>query len=675
MLRIFTLAALLASAAPAALAQTAAATSSAQGVISYPQAFFAEQRPVTAYDMVGRLPGFTLDTGDNVRGFEGAAGNVLIDGGRPTSKTDTLDDILRRIPASQVDHIQLIRGGAPGVDMQGKSILANVVKVKGGKLQGLVQVGQALGYDGRYKFGVRVEGSGPAGPGAWEGSLRYGEGIDDGAGEGPHLVLNPAGVVVERSDIDSHGAVHQWIGSGAYETPAFGGKLRVNGRIFDDNYRYNELNWLKFPVTGLESSNDRQDRFQTEVGANFKRELGARKNLELLLLHQTEDYSYDSRFRSTPTDFDFKLGKDISETIGRGVFKFRQSETLSWEAGAEAALNKLESKTAFSQDGVAIPLPASNVTVEEKRGEIFVKAVWRPTKTWTVEGSVREEGSAISSDGDVSLEKTLYYTKPRVAATWAPSANTQVRLRFERVVGQLDFDDFVATSSLGTGVITAGNPDLVPEQAWVSEAAIEQRFWTKGAAVLTLRHFALTDAIDRAPVFGPSGAFDAPSNIGDGTKDELQVTLTLPLDRFIPGAQLRGDSTWRRSEVTDPTTGAKREISGLRPLDWEAHFSQDLPQWRATWGVDAFGAWRETYYRFDEISTDKLKTYVTLFAEWKPKPDLLVRAEIQNATARGFRHTRQLYSGPRGANPLTAIDDRDIQVGRVFYVRVRKSFG
>ncbi|MDZ4052935.1 MAG: Plug domain-containing protein, partial [Phenylobacterium sp.] len=109
MLRIFTLAALLASAAPAALAQTAAASSSAQGVISYPQAFFAEQRPVTAYDMVGRLPGFTLDTGDNVRGFEGAAGNVLIDGGRPTSKTDTLDDILRRIPASQVDHIQLIR--------------------------------------------------------------------------------------------------------------------------------------------------------------------------------------------------------------------------------------------------------------------------------------------------------------------------------------------------------------------------------------------------------------------------------------------------------------------------------------------------------------------------------------------------------------------------------------
>ena len=587
----------------------------------------------------------------------------------------TLDDILRRIPASQVDHIELIRGGAPGVDMQGKSILANVVKVKGGRPQGLVQVGQALAYDGRYKFGVRVEGSGPAGPGAWEGSLRYGEGIDDGQGQGSHVVLDPAGAVLARSDIDSHGAVHQTIGSGAYEAPALEGKLRVNGRFFDDHYLGNELDWGRFAAPALRSSSERQDRLQTEIGANWKRELGPRTNLELLGLRQTEDYSYAGEFRELPDTGRFTLGKDISESIVRGVLKFRQSESLSWEGGGEAALNRLDSETAYSENGVAIPLPAANVTVEEKRGEVFAKAVWRPARTWTVEAGVREEGSAISSDGDVTLEKTLYYTKPRVAATWAPSETTQLRFRFERVVGQLDFGDFVATSSLGTGVITAGNPDLVPEQAWVSEAAFEQRFWKKGAAVVTLRHFVLTDAIDRAPVYGPSGAFDAPSNIGDGTKDELAATLTLPLDRWIPGAQLSGESTWRRSEVTDPTTGAKREISGLHPVDWNGHFSQDLPQWRATWGVDAFGAWRETYYRFDEISTDKLKTYVTLFGEWKPKPDLLVRMEIQNATARGFHHTRQVYSGPRNTSPLAVVDDRDIQIGRIFYIRLRKSFG
>ena len=45
--------------------------------------FFAAQNPNSAVDMVGRLPGFSLDTGASVRGFEGAAGNVLIDGQRP----------------------------------------------------------------------------------------------------------------------------------------------------------------------------------------------------------------------------------------------------------------------------------------------------------------------------------------------------------------------------------------------------------------------------------------------------------------------------------------------------------------------------------------------------------------------------------------------------------------
>jgi hypothetical protein len=57
-----------------------------------------------------------------VRGFEGAAGDVLIDGELPTSKSDDLESVLRRIPASQVARIDLIRGGAPGIDMHGKVV-------------------------------------------------------------------------------------------------------------------------------------------------------------------------------------------------------------------------------------------------------------------------------------------------------------------------------------------------------------------------------------------------------------------------------------------------------------------------------------------------------------------------------------------------------------------------
>jgi hypothetical protein len=66
---------------------------------------------------------------------------------------------------------------------------------------------------------------------------------------------------------------------------------------------------------------------------------------------------------------------------------------------------------------------------------------------------------------------------------------------------------------------------------------------------------------------------------------------------------------------------------------------------------------------------------VALFAEYKPRSDLVVRVELDNATERGFRHTLVDYAGPRNVKPETNLDDRDIQFGRMIYLRIRKSFG
>ena len=110
-----------------ALSTPAFADPAATGVLSYDAAFFAEARPNTAYDMIGRLPGFSFTDVGSARGFAGTAGNVLINGERPTSKTDSLQSVLTRIPAGNVERIDLIRGGAPGIDMQGQTVVANVI--------------------------------------------------------------------------------------------------------------------------------------------------------------------------------------------------------------------------------------------------------------------------------------------------------------------------------------------------------------------------------------------------------------------------------------------------------------------------------------------------------------------------------------------------------------------
>ena len=672
--------------AQAALATAPVTAPAAQGVTAYPPAFFADYRPNTALEMVNRLPGFTLDVGESVRGFEGAAGNVLIDGVRPASKTDDLDDILGRIPAGQVERIDLIRGGAPGIDMQGKTVLANVVRKKGGRMQGLVQLSDKLDTDfGRNFVGLRAEGSGAAAGGQWEAALRTGGGTDDGASNTVYLVIEPDGRIRDRSQIKAHAEVRDVTLTGAYEHGLAGGRLKVNGRAYYEHYRFNEASTFLPPNTTVLSNEDGQELAQSEVGLRYDRALTSRTRLEVVGLRQTEHWDYHSNATIPLNDFNYGQDARTVETIGRTVLRFRQNDRMSWEGGAEFAVNTLDSTTEYKVRGTPADLPAAQAEVKEQRGEIFAKAVWQPTTTWTFEGGLRQEGSKITSDTSnpdapdraaAHTEKTLYFTKPRVTGAWQARPGTQLRLRFERVVGQLDFDDFVSSASLNEGVVRAGNVDLVPEQAWVTEASVEQRFWLSAVVTLTARHFALDDTIDRAPIYDASGVFDAPANIGQGTKDELQLDVNIPLDRIgILRGEFRGFVVARRSEVTDPTTGSEREISGLRPLEWEAHYNQQLPSLKLAYGVDVYGGWRRRFYRFDEISTDKLRTYVVLFAEWKPSPTVLVRGEVMNATSRGFRRNRQIFAGPRNTSELQVTYDRDVDVGPMFYMHVRKSFG
>ena len=114
-------------AAPATSERVVPTSTSADRVI-YEAAQFAQFNPQTALDMVSQIPGFSLDGGEERRGFSGAVGNVLIDGVRPSTKSQGVGGILSRIPASQVVRLEVLRGAAVAGDASGQSILLNVVR-------------------------------------------------------------------------------------------------------------------------------------------------------------------------------------------------------------------------------------------------------------------------------------------------------------------------------------------------------------------------------------------------------------------------------------------------------------------------------------------------------------------------------------------------------------------
>ena len=667
MLSAYVLAQAVAAASPEAAAQ--------QGVISYPASFFTPYQTANAAEMVQRIPGFSLDTGASVRGFEGAAGNVLIDGQRPSSKTDDLDSILRRIPTSRVERIDVIRGGAPGIDMQGKTVIANVIRKQGGGLRGLAAFSQNHTHDGRTAFATRLEASGELGRSRWEISSFAGKGVDeDGAGEGVRV-----GFDGRRTDtvLDTEGDGLNGFVTGSFETPLFGGEARINGRIASDKFKYEEDNRILSTPPSLETTDDVQQTEDVELGGNFTRKLGPKTTLELVGLRRTSDRTLVSRFTSLDGDSIFDLDRESSESIGRAVLKYTVSPKLSVEGGGEYAINTLDSVTALTESGAPVDLPAASVRVQEDRYEVFTKAAWRPFTRWTVDASLRFESSQITSRGDVVLSKKLQFLKPRLTAAWDARPTTQVRLRLEREVGQLNFNDFVASASLNTAAgVSAGNPDLDPEQAWVAEIALEQRFWERGSLVLTARHKELKDVVDRGPVFSSDGVFDRPANIGDGTRDEIRAEITLPLDRLgVRGAQLKANTTRLWSHVTDPTTMTSRRISGRRHFDWNVSYNHDVASWRLSYGVDVFGGFRQTSYRFNYIEIAKNRTYVQPYLEWRPAPDINIRFEMPNATSRDYRRTLILYPGPRSQPGAPGLDDRLIKPERSYYFRVRKTFG
>ena len=691
---------LLATAAPfallstSALAQTpppaapeAAAPAPTNGVTVFTRDFFASASPATAYDMVQRVPGFTFDRGAVIRGLAGSGGNVLINGEPPVSKNDTLDEVLRRIPAAGVVRLDLIQGGAPGIDMQGRTVILNVILSERAGFRGAVNGGTYFLWNGRHLTSIRAEGQWRFGGGrSAELAIVYGGGPSDEAGDGPRLRTGPNGDVLIRSFVRGRGSgLRKWI-TGAAETPLLGGRLRVNGAYMRTPFTGVFRDTIAFPTPGLEVEENDIDRLQAEIGGRYVRQLTPRLSLEAVGFQQWNNINSLTTFRSTAVNRDFFLRKNTTESVLRGVMRYRVSPTLTLEGGAEGAFNQLDSLTTLSVNAAPVILPAADVTVQERRGEVFGAMTWRAMPGLTVEAGLRQEGSEVTSAGDLVMNRTLAFTKPRLVLTWSPTASSQVRGRFEREVGQLNFDDFVATSSVAsTGSAIAGNPTLTPQQAWVSEVTFEQQFWQSGDISLTLRHSALQDVVDRVPVISSTGVVaDAPGNIGDGTKDEAIFALSLPLDRFfIPRARMRAQVTRRRSSVVDPLTGVSREISAVRPVEWEFHFSQDLPQWRSTWGMDVnHGAqerdssgFRDRFYRLTEIETRSADSWLLVWGEYHPRADITLRVEAMNATERSVLRQRDVYSGPRNTSPLLYHDNRDLRWGRVLNVRLRWAFG
>ena len=106
--------------------------------VIYPASYFSQYQTYSVNDMLDRIPGITVARGGGPgpRGGPGSGGGrglgaggdqILINGRRIAGKENEGGNQLSRIPSSQVDYIEIIRGTSGDLDVRGGTQVINIV--------------------------------------------------------------------------------------------------------------------------------------------------------------------------------------------------------------------------------------------------------------------------------------------------------------------------------------------------------------------------------------------------------------------------------------------------------------------------------------------------------------------------------------------------------------------
>ena len=641
-----------------------------QGISVYPPSFFADARPATAYDMVGRLPGFSLDTGNSARGFAGTAGNVLIDGTRPTAKTDDLGTILQRIPAADVERIEVIRGSAPGIDMHGQPVVANIVRKAGAADQTILSSSLTYTGAGQWAPTLGVEYHGQTGRYRYEAALSNTAQVwDDSPGNGYRVITAPGQAPAYDRAVRTGIMRYGYQAHGGLIAPLWGGDWDNNFTLQTTDYpsgiRYYGGGGSRF------DSIDRQKN--GEYGSHWQGMLGA-INLESLVLQRLGHDESSNTSAAPGSSAAFLSTQDTGESIGRVTARYSLSEALNLEGGGEFAYNFLDGASSYVSNGASISLPNANVFVNEKRGEVFGTATWKPTAKLSLEAGARMEFSTISESGDSNLTRSFFYPKPRLLLSYDIDPQSQLRLRAERVVGQLNFSDFAASSNLAGYGVAGGNANLRPDQRWQLDAALEKHFWDKGGIVLDYLHEDITDLEDYVPI---GNGLDAPGNVPHATQDKFAISGQVPLDFLgLENALFKPNLYWTTSSLIDPVTGERRRISNARNINSYYEITQDIDSLKSTWDISWGTSFSRSTWRISQISRVAIHNspYFNAWWAYKPTPDWKITVGADNFTSYRFELEQINFTGPRtlGGTPSNIQDVFDRTQPR-FYIQLRKT--
>ena len=648
-------------------------------------AYFAQFAPRNALDMVDRIPGFSISGGNDQgqRGLGQATQNVIVNGERLSSKSESVRDQLRRIPATDVVRIVILDGNAtsiPGLTGQ----VANVVYTSNGASG---QFEWTTGFRPHNTeaqlFGGEISVIGSSGALDYTVSLSN-ENNRFGA-DGPVSITDRDGALIESQYSKLSGKFDNPKISTAFSYD-FGGDVTANLNLSYGSDFFSR----KEPETAIDSAGVtrtrealvEEDGPEYELGGDIQFPFGP-GSLKLILLERFERDNYSSTVidrlsdDSPPRGFRFEQTNGAGERIGRLEYDWKLWGA-DWQLSGEAAFNRLDRRSRLFEvapggEFVQLAFPQGNGGVTEDRYDASLSISRSLSSTLSVQVIGAMEFSTIEQTGFAANSRSFKRPKGSFAATWKPRDDFDISVTLAKRVSQLSFGDFLASVSLNNDNQNGGNNELVPYQSYNVEIEANKTFGAWGSLKLEARKAWFEDFIDWFPL--PGGG-EARGNIGDADRLHLQANATINLDPLgFRGARVDLEVVKRDMNVIDPFTGLTRPFSYDQEGSFEIDFRHDVPGTDWAWGANLDHFDQAPYARRFEIGREwEGKVFGSLFIEHKDVLGLTVRARANNLLGARDYFRRTVFDGPRPEGAVRFEEYRSRRIGPIFRLTVSGDF-
>ena len=668
--------------------------------IVYEKDYFEQFNITNANDALKRIPGVESigsrnsenyePGGSRKRGFGSSGTQILINGERQSSKSNSIIKTLERINADSLIRIEVIRGSEAGLDVRSDGVIVNIIADSSlSKSSGTWST--ALGFL-------------TSGDSNWRGTASWATKIKN-----TDLVLGLERIGDLNSRKYNEFTVDQeqsLLYLRLRETIEYQSGNRINldlnSKINDKNtLRINTLVWFDgkenspqiqeyFLPTDIKNENfykkinwDRKENNDGwEFGGDWEHQINKNNSFKLrvVLTEENEDQIDISLLDDTVNSY-----KNSSETnnrkenerIIRLSFNKLIGKSSSLEYGVESAYNKLDrtfNLIYLDSDGKQTSAGLINTSgeVEEDRYEGFLSYNLPLSNKIRAELALNYEWSEISQSGDVNLSREFQYWKPRIDLKWDYKENRQLRLNIERNVGQINFDDFISSFDQFEETIRAGNPDLKPETSWELKLEHEWRLPNDGG-VITLKGLAseIDGPVDRLPIDGYAGI----GNLGSGERTQARIDGSIRINELLKGGVFRFMGYLQSTEVNDPVTNIKRDFSWYKRWETMIGIRQDVPGGKYNWGImyrsqSQFNIYDP--YLWGRFAQDPTLGFVFTA---KINPQLNLNLMAKNIIGTNFGFGRKLiYNGFKSNNDLLIQENFDINEHSFFKIELEGTF-